>query len=195
MAALVAVFFYAGFLFQKNSYIAQNNGIVSIQRYADAIFWLKNNISEESVILSNEKLSNLIAGYTRHNVYSSGYAVNFLIGAERNKQLYYTELFLGGIAENNAADYFKNNRDMIGGRFFGQYYRYKNGGYGNFPDSILDETITEYENFLNEDFLQQLSRYPLDYVVWDKDKDPLWEISRFFHEKVYEKDNIIIYKA
>ena len=194
MAVLVIVFFYAGFLFQKNSYIAQREGIISIQRYVDVISWFKNDALEESSILSNEKLANLIVGYTGHNVYDSGYAVNFLISPERLRHLYYSGLFLDGVTKNNAKEYFYNNKDYVGGYFFGQYYRYKNGGYGNFSDSILDGIITEYENFLDEDFLKQLSKYPLDYVVWDKDNDPLWKIDRFFHERVYEQDNIIIYK-
>ncbi|MEK9170186.1 MAG: hypothetical protein AAB674_00885 [Patescibacteria group bacterium] len=193
-AFLVLVFFYAGFLFQKNSYIAQREGMVSIQRYADVISWIKNSIPEESSILSNEKLANLIVDYTNHNVYDSGYAVNFLISPERLRHLYYSGLFLDGITKNNAGDYFYNNKDFVGGYFFGQYYRYKNGGYGNFPDFVLDGIITEYENFLDEDFLGQLSKYPLDYIVWDKEKDPSWRIDRFFHEKVYEKNSIIIYK-
>ena len=194
MVVLTAVFFYAGFLFQKNSYDVQRDGITSVQRYADVISWLKNNISEESSILSNETLSNLIVDYTRHNVYNSGYAVNFLISSERLGHLYYSRLFLDGVTKNNARDYFYSNRKSVGGYFFGQYYRYKNGGYGNFPDPILDGLIADYENFLSGDFIGRLSKYPLGYVVWDKEKDPLWRMDRFFNKKVYERDNIIIYK-
>lgn len=195
MAALIILFFYSGFLFQKDSYAAQRNSFAALQRYADIIFWLERNIPEESVVLSNEKLSNLIAGYTRHNVYNSGYAVNFLISAERNKHLYFMDLFLNGITKSGAKDYFYDNRDYVGGRLFGQYYRYKNGCYGCFDDQILDSLILEYQDFLNKNFISQLNKYPINYVAWDKEENPLWKMDRFFDKKVYEKNNIIIYAS
>ena len=33
------------------------------------------------------------------------------------------------------------------------------------------------------------------FIFWDKDKDPEWGLDRFFAEKVYENDNIVIYKS
>ncbi len=194
MIVLAATFLYSGFLFQKNSYAMQRNSIVALQRYADTVLWLENNIPEESVILSNEKLSNLIVDYTRHNVYNSGYAVNFFIGAERNKHLYFTDLFLNGITKSGAKDYFYNNRDFVGGRLFGQYYRYKNGCYGCFDDNILDSIILEYQNFADIGLVDQIRKYRVDYVAWDKYSDPSWNMDSFFDEKLYENNDIIVYK-
>lgn len=195
IAALTILFFYSGFLFQKNSYAVQKDYFVSLQRYADAITWLKREVPEESVILGNENVSNLVVDYTRHDVYKSGYAVNFFISPERHKDLYNLELFLSGVNKYDAREYFYNNRNYIGGRVFGQYYRSKSGCYGCFSDGIFDSLILEYQNFLDKDFISQLKKYPLDYIVWDQEIDPTWKIDRFPPKKIYEKNNIAIYKT
>lgn len=195
MMVILSIFLYAGFLFQKNSYFTQRDSFVSVQRYADALFWLKDNISKPSVILSNDTLSSFLVGYTHHNVYGDRHITNFLVSPERIKDFYYTDLFLKGVTQSNAEDFFLENKDSVGNQFFGQYYRQKNGCYGCFPDDILKDFIDEYKVFSSGDFLIKLKKYPLDYIVWDKEKDPLWKMDRFFIKKVYDKGNIIIYSA
>lgn len=191
----VAIFFYAGFMFQKNSYNVGRDYFISVQRYADVFSWLEREISQESAILGNEDVASLLVSYTRHNVYGDRNITQHLIGSDRIKHVYFTELFLKGVTKDNAKDYFYENRGTVGGRFFGHYYRYKNGCYGCFPDAILDGLIGEYKDFLNQDVLANLKKYPLDYAVWDKEQNPEWRLGRFFHGKLYESGNIIVYSA
>ena len=82
---------------------------------------------------------------------------------------------------------------MLGGRIFGQHYRMKNGCYGCFPDAILDELILEYQDFFKKDFVSELKKYQVDYVLWDKEKNPEWRLGRFFNKKIYDQDNLVIY--
>jgi len=197
MTVLILVFLCAGFLFQKDSYLAQRDSFVSLQRYSAPLNWLEDNISKESSVLGNDSFSRLVTTYTHHNIYHYGYASDFLMSEERIRNSYYIFLFLNHqIAKDEVEDFLSDNsnRQEVGRRFFSQYYRQKNGCYGCFPDSVLAEIILEYKNFLDKDFVTQMKKYSLDYVVWDKENNPKWLVERFFNDKVYEKDNIIIYK-
>lgn len=195
MLALIAVFFSAGFLYQETSYARQRDGFIYNQKYAPVLSWLDQNIRKESSIFVNEDLSAFIPVYTHHNVYYSGTLTDSLTGEERIHNSIYAYFYLDGVSSDSAGDFFHANRNLIGGRFFSDYYRQKNGCYGCFPDSVLDGFISEYRNFLNKDFVGQLKKYQIDYAVWDKEKNPSWRLDRFFSEKVYDKDNIIVYKV
>ncbi|MDO8430338.1 MAG: hypothetical protein Q7S73_03150 [bacterium] len=194
MLFFILISFYAGFLYQKISYTKQWDYFIYQQRYAPILSWLDLDIKKESAIFTNEDLSGLIPAYTRHNVYYSGLLTDSLISEERIRHSLYVYFFLNGVTEDSARDFFYDNRDWVGSQIFSDYYRQKSGCHGCFPDSILDGFIQEYRKFLKKGFLEQIKKYQVDYAVWDKEKNPEWRLDRFFNEKVYEKDNIIVYK-
>src|SRR3989344_9466382 len=191
MALLLFLFFYAGILYQQISFAGQRDYFVSSQRYSPIFSWLNQDLRKESVIFANEDLSNFIPAYTRHNVYR-GHS-DSLVSEERIKHSLYINFFLDGITKDSSRDFFYNNRDLLGGRIFGQHYRMKNGCYGCFPDAILDELILEYQDFFKKDFVSELKKYQVDYVLWDKEKNPEWRLGRFFNKKIYDQDNLVIY--
>ena len=49
-------------------------------------------------------------------------------------------------------------------------------------------------DFLKKDFAEQLRKYIVVYVIWDKEKNPGWRLDRFFTDKIYDLDNLAIYK-
>lgn len=104
-------------------------------------------------------------------------------------------MFLKGIKFAEAEDYFYKNREEVGGWIFSQTYHVENGCYGCMPDEILNGLIGDYQVFLTKDFMTELKKYPLDYVVWDKTADPSWKIDRFFKKEIYNKDSIVIYSV
>src|SRR3989338_894675 len=187
-------FLYVGILYQKESYAASREWFVSLQRYAPTISWLDKNIKKESTIFANIDLSNWIPGYTSHNIYLGGIIQDSLICEDRLRHVFYTSSFLNGVSGNSSKKFFYENKELVGAAIFEQYYREKNGCYGCFPDFILDQLISEYQDFLEKDFTEQLKKYPIDYAVWDKEKNPEWQLDRFFKDKIYESDNLLIYK-
>ena len=60
---------------------------------------------------------------------------------------------------------------------------------------MLDGFISEYRNFLKKDFAGQLKKYSIDYVVWDKEKNPSWPAEKMFHDKIYEINNLAVYSV
>lgn len=193
MVLALALFFYAGILYQRVSFAKQYDDFIYQQRYAPVLSWLDQNIKDESVIFTNEDLASLTPAYTRHNVYYSGLLTDSLVSEERIRHSVYVYFLLNGITANSAKDFFYQNKNWIGGRIFSDHYRMQNGCYGCFPDSILDGLISEYRDFLNKDFLSEFQKYQVDYVVWDKEKNSEWRLDRFFSNRVYDQDNMIIY--
>lgn len=193
MIFLMLAFLYGGFLFQKNSYAIQQSFFLSQQRYAPILYWLDENVAKESSIFANDDLSSFIPAYTHHNIYRG--QSDSLISEERLKHAIYIHSFLNGITAGKAKDFFYDNRNPIGAEIFGQYYRMKDGCYGCFKDEILNSLILEYKIFLKKDFVAELKKYQIDYIVWDKEKNPEWKIERFFNKKIYEKDNFAIYSS
>ncbi len=193
-AIFTLMFLYAGFSYQKISYEKQLPYFISNQRYASVLSWLDGNIPDERSIFADYTLSNFIPAYTRHNVYYVGLLSDSLTSEERIRKSLYVYFFLGGVSGDSARDFFYENRDFIGAQIFSDYYRQKNGCHGCFPDSILDGFILEYQEFLKKDFLEQLKKYRIDYAVWDKEKNPEWQLDRFFTDKIYDQNNLVIYK-
>lgn len=194
MVLLLAVFFYAGISYQQVSFNRQRDSFIYRQRYAPILSWLDKNIKKESSIFTNEDLAALIPAYTHHDVYYSGLLTDSLASEERIRHSLYIYFFLNGVAADSAKDFFYKNRDLVGGQIFSDYYRQKNGCYGCFPNPILDGFILEYQNFLKNDFVKELKKYQADYAVWDKEKNPQWRLDRFFSDKIFDQNNLIVYK-
>lgn len=197
-AALIlslALFIYAGVLYQKVSYAASREWVLGLQRYAPLISWLDKNIQAESAILADNNLSKLIPAYTRHNVYGGGESQGFLVPESRLRHNLYINTFLNGVEKGEAKDYFYENRDLIIGLIFGIYYREKTGCFICAPDVVLDELVFEYQDFLDRDFIGELKKYRIDYLVWDKKSAPEWRLDRFFNERVYEDEEFLVYKV
>ncbi|MEK7084201.1 MAG: hypothetical protein AAB932_03140 [Patescibacteria group bacterium] len=195
--AAFGLFFYSGILMQVQSYHAQRGIFVAKQRYADVVTMLEQQITPERVIFANSTISGLIPAYTRHNVYYHGGMGDFLVSEERRRHGYYVYLFLQGIDNGTVENYFSHpeHLDEAGALIFSMKYRVSNGCYGCFPEKVRRDIISGYKDFLKNDFLGELSRYPLDYVVWDSIADPSWHVERYFHAKIYEKDGIIVYQT
>lgn len=197
-ATMILFFLCAGIMFQRSSYLAQRDSYMSWQRYAASLHWLEKNVSEESVVFGNKSFSEFLPVYTHHDIYYYGNAGDFLINGERLRNSYYVSLFLDHAPDKEGIKEFlynEKNRAEFGNRVFGIYYREKNGCYECFPDSELDKAIGEYKNFLDKDFIAELKKYRLDYFVWDKKNDPDWRVERFFKNKIYDEENISIYKV
>ena len=191
---MILAFLYAGVVFQKNSYDFGHSYIVDAQRYAPLFSWINKNIPEESAFFANDPISNHITAYTGHNVYYDPKVNHYLVGEERLRDSFYAQIFLSGINQENISYFSEENRDLIGNWLFGQYYRMKNGCYGCFPEEILENFVSGYGEFLDAGFIYSLKKYPIDYFIWDKEKNPEWQPNRFLNGKIYEADSFVIYK-
>ena len=192
---LIPFLFFTGFLVQYKSYAAQRGSLMADQRYGPLLYWLKKNITANSVILADERLSEMIPAYTKNNMYNSIYAVSsYLNPAERLEHNYFILLYLEGIRGDAVADYLRNNKDRTAYYLFGMKYRYESGCYACFPDDVNEGLAGHYKQFLQNNFLAMVKKYRVDYLVWDRKINSDWKFSEDGLEKLFESGGIIIYK-
>ncbi|MDO8499668.1 MAG: hypothetical protein Q7S66_03335 [bacterium] len=192
---LFILFFSSAIILQRQSYLSQRDSFADSQRYAPALFWLEQNLPKDSVIFGNEAVYQLVVAYTNKNVYYHGGAGDFLINEDRLKHYLFTYLYLKGIGKDEMRAYINNNRDQVGAWLFSQSYRVSNGCYGCFPDTVIDTLVSGYADFVQHDFVNELKKFPVDYVVWDKEDNPEWAMDRFFNQSVYADGQIVIYQV
>ncbi len=61
------------------------------------------------------------------------------------------------------------------------------------PEEAIARTINRADELQREDFVKELKRFEINYLVWDKNKNPNWRIRSEDFNKIFEKGNIAIF--
>lgn len=192
----LALLLWVGVFFQKRSYDQYLAIVTEEQRYADVLQWLHGNTPKDSAVLTNISLAHLLVGYTHDNAYYHRGLTDFMVPTERLRDGYFAYAYLDGLTKPEEVEAsFNAQKNVIGSWLYGEYFRQMNGCKACFPDEILQKLVLDYRRFLSQDFITELKRYPLDYIVWDRKKDPQWKIERFIKTQVYDDGDITIYKV
>ena len=190
----LAFFFLTGIIVQAKSYFSLREITILNQRYAPILKWLNGNTFLDSVVFADGKFSELIPAYTHNNVYYSAYAPYYLNSREDLENRFFLRLFFEGVNSENIISYLDEHRSETALYLFGLKYRYTNGCSSCFPDELNEKLAKEYMGFLKEDFMVKAQKYRLDYVVWDKKENPEWRLPLDKIEKLFEADDINVYK-
>lgn len=142
------------------------------QHYAELMQWLNDNGVSECVVLTEDRwyLNRAIPAFTRCNVYISDFWT-FLLPTERllRNQLVYMRL--KGVTEATLDSYLQENYSSIVVSFLGMQVMGKTIQYDDFR-TLLDGLAGHYRAFLKKDFLSELKRYRLDYILVDPWETP-----------------------
>ncbi len=184
---------WIGIGYQVKSYQAQVSSVLAVQRYVPVLNWLNTYAPKDSTIFANLSFSTLAVAYTSHNVYIHDNLTDTLVSLDRLRDVLFVEWFLDGVRPEDAPTVFQERRDTLGAFLYGQYYRQAYGCYGCFSDAILQDFVQAYQAFVKQDFVTQLKRYPVDYVVWDKKVDPTWQADRWFQRPLFDTKDFLIY--
>ena len=186
---------WLGAFFQKRSYDQYLPMVTDEQRYADVLTWLNTNTPKDAAVLGNPLFSSLVVGVTHDNAYYHHGLTDFMVPTERLRDGYFVYAYLDGLTKpEDVQASFDANRYIIGSWLYGEYYRQMTGDRGGYSDAIQQKLVTDYKAFLSKDFMTDLKQYPINYIVWDKQKDPTWDVERFAKDEVYEKDGVAVYK-
>lgn len=192
---LLFLFAYLGAWFQVRSYQKYYDWVVFAQRYAPAMSWLNKHTPRDAAVLGNDDASHLMVGFTHNNAYYHGGLTDFPLSTNYLKQALFVYTYLNGVDAKNARSYFTEQRNAIGGWLYGEYWRQQNGCNGCFPEEVFNSLVSDYQNFLTKDFLTELKKNLLDYVLWDKAQDPNWRIDRYFKNVVFTNGPLAIYQV
>ena len=185
---IIAVSVFVGVFTQAVSYAhdSRDGGSIAIerQRYGPVMKWLSENGAKEAVVFANDEASHLTVIYTPLNVFYHRVAMNSLTATkERLLDVVFTIYRLRGVGAKDVREVFFAERVFISWNLHGIYYRELLGSYDAIPDEKIEEVIALYEKTLSTptpEWLKRVwSQYEVEYLVWDKNKDPLWQLEKY----------------
>lgn len=193
---LVALAFYNGFLSQYTGYKTALPTVVEEQRYAPFLEWVDQETKVATPFFTSHRMSEFLSAASHGDSYYTGSTVYTLAPNERLLDGYLAYKYLGAIPTSTFAIYAEANRNEISDYVFAYQYRFlPDVCLGCFPDSVIENAVEKYTKLTDDNFIEFLKRYPVEYLVWDKKDNPEWEIdNRFGLEKVIEFGDIVVYK-
>ena len=176
LGVLIIAAFCSNWLVQASSYKANYEHYAKIQDAREAFDWLNTHSRPDSVVLSNELLSELLPIYTHNNVFWNPYAAFYLLPLDSVESRLKTYLALEGYTCNSKNDLEKislTNQDIKA--FVGV------GVINIYPDDVCARMKT-------------LKNTPeLDYILVDTRQDH-WKIAATA-QVVYNQEPYRIYKT
>jgi len=173
-------------------------------RYSRVIKWINENIKNESVVYANENLSVLIPVYTKNDVFYERFANLFIMPDTEVLDRFILNNFFENFDENFVTQNYRS--------IFGVYYidKFSHNQSANkvkvllglkpepaplLPKEAVDKVITRARQLQKKDFESEISKYRVDYFVFDKKFDD-WQLlkKKGFLSKVFENDDFIIYE-
>ncbi|MFH1393066.1 MAG: hypothetical protein ABIG73_01635 [Patescibacteria group bacterium] len=64
----------------------------------------------------------------------------------------------------------------------------------NLPDKEIAEVVNRAKELQGDDFIKELKQYRIDYLIWDKNKNPEWKINSKNFSPVFQNGDFIIFK-
>ncbi|MEK7072155.1 MAG: hypothetical protein AAB849_00075 [Patescibacteria group bacterium] len=170
---VILVFFVYGTAVAK-SYKYGVEGMRELQKYHAVLSWLRVNGEKDCVVLikenKEEKLAFLIPAFTQCNVYMTNLFGLSSVPLERAKHNSMIWMALSGATAENAERFLRENLQWSGTHYTGDWKE----SLSRMPDKKFKETVkqvaAEYRAFLGKDFLTELKKYKIDYLM---SEDPL----------------------
>lgn len=194
VAGLVAILLLYGIANQTYAYRRVLPAALDEQRYAPLIGWLNTKTPKDSTVFASTDITAFLPAVTHNNVNYHGTGIYTLVSNERLFDQYLLYLYLDGVPKEDIRPYLEAHRNDISAFAFGYTYSFLPGHcYGCFPDSVIDDLIKKYETISDDIFADVLRTYPIDYLVWDKQKNPAWQPDRFHFLRIAEFGDLIVY--
>jgi len=180
--------FGVGTLTQVSSYFydERDGGQIAIERqkYGPVMRWLSENADLEAVVLGNDETSHMVVIYTPLNVFYHRGGM-YLIEATRERliDIVFTFYRLRAVGMDEVRDVFFKERGYLSANIYGMHYREAAGSYEAIPAEKIEDLVVSYKNTLaiptKEWLYAMLKKYEVEYIIWDKETAPLWQLDRY----------------
>ena len=185
-----------------NTYEGRDGGYTAIERqkYGPVMDWLNTNAEKEAVVLANNEASQVTIIYTSLNAFHHRSGQLFLAASEeRLLDAVFTIYLLRGVDAGEARQVFQDEIKSISSDVYGIYYRETTGSYAGIPEEKFEEIVKLYTDGLKTPaskwLYEMFKKYDVEYIIWDKIKDPSWNLGRFnYLTEVFEFGGMAIYK-
>lgn len=173
---IMLLFFTLGFFILK-TYVYGVEGMRNLQQYRGVIDWLRANGEKDCVVLTNstedkDTLSEIIPAFTQCYTYNSNLFGLSSTPLQRARHGFLVWMRLQIIRADNVERFLRENSPKLM-----TYYseRWEDTLIGPRNDFEFEERIklaaTEYRAFLKKDFLTELKKYRVDYIISEKQLD------------------------
>lgn len=174
------------------------------QRYAPIFSWLDRNAEKDQAVFANSDISCFLPAYTANNVF---YCPAIVLSSMADREV--AERFIiNNYWEDFSREFVEvNQRALWGTRYLSAYNHNLSKNkfrkilglepviYQKLPEEQISAVIALAKNLQSDSFEKSIKKYQADYLVWDKNRDPNWQIDdQDFLQPLFEVDNIIIYK-
>jgi len=204
---LIAISLATGVIVQAGSYYSdyasRDGGYIAIERqkYGPVMKWFNDNANKEDVVLANDEASHMTVIYTSLNVFYHRAGLYTLSATEKRLlDVLFTFYRLREVGESDVRDVFYDERGYLSANIYGMHYKEVFGLYEAIPDDKIEEILEEYLETLStptSEWLRgTLSKYEVEYIIWDKKENPSWQLDRFnFLEQRAGFGDLVIYQV
>lgn len=187
--------------------IVPTAGFIASQRYAPVLAWLNAHTKIDDVVYADQTLSSLIPAYTHDDVFFSSAAGLYIMPqGEMRARFLAAHYFDATLTRDTMTTGLAYERQMYGNyyievsahtRSLNQLRRMIGMSQlpiERYPEADIRALIQEWQDQKSKSFMQVLSRYRVDYVLWDRAAHPEWDIDivKNLHE-VYKSGDIVVY--
>ena len=203
LGIVVFVFSILGIKNYSERVFVIDKNVVYRQNYVPIFDWLSKNTEKDSVVYANIDISGLISVYTANNIFYVREANLFFISDAEVLDRF----ILNSFFEKFNEDFIINNdRSIYGVRYIDAFghtvqankllrllgLKLKPEVY--LPEEAIEKVITRAKELQKNDFIDELKKFRVDYLIWDKNKNPNWKINAKNFKPVFKSDNLIIFK-
>ncbi len=184
------------YLMQSSSFSLQAGLASQRQKYAEVLGWFNGHTPRGSVILANENISSLIPAYTHSYAYWNSYALFYLIPPERLEGSLFLRMKLSGVAPAilGGESFFHTDPNE---RQLGIAARVNIGDVlsGVVRNVYREGALRRYAEFYGQGWSDNIKKFRLDYVVYDPEVDPQWDLKDItFMKPVKMFGDVVIYE-
>lgn len=209
MITLIGMLIGVSFLIGLETAYAQSrltDTELSWQRYNTLFVWLNKKTEKDTVVFADDELSTFIPAYTHNNVFFAHEAtLHFMSNAEVWNRFLIASYFEPEITEKYI---FRYERSI-----WGTYYinNFQHGEQENtfrsmiglplrtldrLPKSEMERFVKDWTGIKQKPFRDIVAPYRVDYIIWDKQKEPWWNVVEKVPgaHLVFEDRNLYVYQ-
>lgn len=192
--SLILLFVISGVTVQSASYTGATERFRSYQEHTPLFSWINASTTTHTTFFADPELSELISAYSSGNVYYNGTSLYTLVPRRRLLDSYLVHLYLAGVPQDNIAEYIVRDEARIIAVAYGYTFSFLPTSCPCIDSDTREYLIATYQHISPDTFLSFLKRYPVDYIIWEPDKNPTWDIARYKLPVVFKTRSHIVYE-
>ncbi len=168
----------------------------NLQSYAPLFLWINKNAARECVILNQDtpvRFELLVSAFTGCNSYAPSWVFDG-VPAERIRHDYLVMLRLRGINPESVKQYLIDHETEVRSYFFKDWDQMFGRGPDPYITEVIDRLSSDYASFVKGNFVDELKKYKLDYILFVGPPSPDLTKSLPGIMPAFQYDNFYLYR-